>query len=182
MTIDDLLPRQDQALKFANYFLSRKYVLTPKGISEFLEVLKLMTTNKYHIPVVITSYGSTALSASNPVLTVRITNVLGAPLGPFTVTADSAVRLEDKKSLLTKKAFQPVQGDSKLFAINLLESKPSRGSYDISVSAVPTKPDPRLIGNTGVHIKAIVLTQVAVVSAEVTVADRDTGGSGAVTK
>ena len=63
-----------------------------------------------------------------------------------------------------------------------MESKPLRGLYDVSVSAVPSKADPRLIGNTGVQIKAIVLTQVSVVNAEITVADRDTGGSGAVTK
>jgi len=84
--------------------------------------------------------------------------------------------------LFTKKTIQPVQGDSKLFAINFLESKPSRGLYELSISAIPTKADPRLIGNTGVQIKAIVLTQVSVVNTEITVADRDTGGSGAVSK
>ncbi|XP_054153905.1 dolichyl-diphosphooligosaccharide--protein glycosyltransferase subunit 2-like [Oppia nitens] len=172
----------DQALKFANYFLSRKYVLTPKGISELLEVLKLFTNNKYHIPVVITNYGSSALSPTNSVLTVRVTNVLGASLGPLSVTIDKAVRVDDKNVILSKKPFQGVQGDSKLFAINFLESKPMRGQYDVSVSATPTKADPRLIGNTGVQIKVIVLTQVSIASAEITVADRDTGGSGAVTK
>lgn len=102
---------QDQALKFANYFLSRKFVLTPKGISELLEVLKLYTNNKFHIPVIITNYGSSALSPTNSVLTVRITNVLGASLGPLTVTADSATRIDDKKVIWTKKSLQPVQGD-----------------------------------------------------------------------
>ncbi|CAG2122124.1 unnamed protein product, partial [Medioppia subpectinata] len=119
---------------------------------------------------------------SNPVLTVRVTNVLGASLGPLAVTIDSAVKVDDKKTVLTKKTLQSVQGDSKLYAINFLDSKPSRGQYDLLVSAVPSKADPRLIANTGVQLKAIVLTQVSIVSAEITVADRDTGGSGAVTK
>jgi oligosaccharyltransferase complex subunit delta (ribophorin II) len=167
-----------------------------------LEVLKLYTNNKYHIPVVITNYGSSALSPTNSVLTVRITNVLGASLGPLSVTADSATRLDDKKVIWTKKSLQPVQGDrfglysnllsriyfenkffySTLFAINFLESKPPRGFYDIAITATPTKADPRLIGNSGVQLKAIVLTQVSIVNAEVIVADRDSGGSGAVTK
>ena len=76
-----------------------------------MEVLKLYTNNKYHIPVVVTNYGSSALSPTNSVLTVKITNVLGASLGPMTVTADSAVRVEDKKVVFTKKSLQPVQGD-----------------------------------------------------------------------
>jgi len=91
--------------------LSRKFVLTPKGISELLEVLKLYTNNKYHIPVVVTNYGSSALSPTNSVLTVRITNVLGASLGSLSVTADSATRVDDKKVIWTKKSLQPVQGD-----------------------------------------------------------------------
>jgi len=52
----------------------------------------------------------------------------------------------------------------------------------VAITATPTKADPRLIGNTGVRIKAIVLTQVSIVNAEVTVADRDSSGTGAVTK
>ncbi|OTF72793.1 hypothetical protein BLA29_009720, partial [Euroglyphus maynei] len=75
----------EQALKFVNYFLSRKYVLTPKGSAEVIETLALFTDNKYHIPYMVTKYGSSALSATeNPVLTLKVTNVLGESVGPVT--------------------------------------------------------------------------------------------------
>lgn len=66
--------------------------------------------------------------------------------------------------------------------MNFLDSKPPRGFYDVAITAIPTKADPRLIGNTGVQVKAIVLTQVSIVNPELIVADRDSSGTGAVTK
>lgn len=37
---------QEQAIKFANYFLSRKSVQTPKGVWSLLEALQIFSTNK----------------------------------------------------------------------------------------------------------------------------------------
>ncbi|GBL74610.1 hypothetical protein AVEN_245939-1, partial [Araneus ventricosus] len=100
----------DQAIKFANYFLSRKFVQTVKGAAQLLDVLKIFATNKYHIPVAVTLASNSALSDENPNIQVRITNVLGASLGPLTVTADNAKRLDDDAVVMSKKAFQPVKG------------------------------------------------------------------------
>jgi len=36
----------EQASKFANFFVSRKSVQTPKGVYSLLEVLQTLTTNK----------------------------------------------------------------------------------------------------------------------------------------
>lgn len=65
---------------------------------------------QFHIPVAVTLASNSALSDKNPNVQVRITNVLGASLGPLTVTADTAKRMDDESVVLTKKAFQPVKG------------------------------------------------------------------------
>lgn len=75
-----------QVKKLVNYFLSRKHVLSPKGVSDLLITLKLFTNNKYHVPYVFSVYGGKILSKSNTVLTVKVCNVLGESVGPVSVT------------------------------------------------------------------------------------------------
>lgn len=163
----------DQAIKFANYFLSRKFVQTVKGAAQLLDVLKIFATNKYHIPVAVTLASNSALSDENPNIQVRITNVLGASLGPLTVTADSAKRLDDDAVVISKKAFQPVKGSDILYTLNFMDIKPLRGFYTISINAVPSKADPKLIGNTGAQINVKVMTEVTVEGAEIGTAFTD---------
>ena len=98
-------------MKFVNYFLSRKFVLTPKGASEVIDSLSLFTTNKFHIPLIVSKYGSSALSAENPILTVKVTNVLGQSVGPVTVSGVSLSRKGEKSPLLQNIAFKAVTGD-----------------------------------------------------------------------
>ncbi|GFT97926.1 dolichyl-diphosphooligosaccharide--protein glycosyltransferase subunit 2 [Nephila pilipes] len=164
-TAPALIP--DQAIKFANYFLSRKFVQTVKGAAQLLQVLKIFATNKFHIPVAVTLASNSALSDENPNIQVRITNVLGESLGPLTVTADSAKRLEDGAVVLSKKPFQPVKGSNILYTFNFMDIKPLRGFYTVSINAVPSKADPKLIGNTGAHISVKVMTEVVVEGAEI---------------
>ncbi|GFQ75674.1 dolichyl-diphosphooligosaccharide--protein glycosyltransferase subunit 2 [Trichonephila clavata] len=157
----------DQAIKFANYFLSRKFVQSVKGAAQLLQVLKIFATNKFHVPVAVTLASNSALSDENPNIQVRITNVLGESLGPLTVTADSAKRLEDGAVVLSKKSFQPVKGSNILYTFNFMDIKPLRGFYTVSINAVPSKADPKLIGNTGARISVKVMTEVAVENAEI---------------
>lgn len=85
-----------------------------------------------------------------------MTNVLGASLGPLTVTADSCNRIEDGSSLFSKKNLVAVQGDSSLYSLNFLENKPLRGFYKLTVSAAATgKPDPRMVGNSGAVVRIL---------------------------
>ena len=46
--------KSDQAVKFANYFLSRKSVQTAKGGVALLEALGALADNKFHVPVAVT--------------------------------------------------------------------------------------------------------------------------------
>lgn len=157
---------QDHVVKLTNYFLNRKSVQSPKGVTELVSVLNVLAENKYHVPVCVSVFGRTNLNPGMPVVSVRVTNVLGKSLGPVAVTAESS-------AWTGKKTLQNVAGDSTLFALNFLENKPRRGSYDITLTVTPSKADPRLIGTTGAVVKVTVLTEVEVSNAEISVVDRD---------
>ena len=67
---------QDQAVKFSNYFLSRKHVHQMRAASHLLAAVKTLTTNPYHLPVSISLASSVALSAKQPKLQVNAINLL----------------------------------------------------------------------------------------------------------
>ncbi|CAG2055222.1 unnamed protein product [Timema podura] len=165
----------DQAVKFANYFLSRRSVQTTKGAYSLLEVLGTLTKNKFHLPVSITLASQAAVSLEQPQVTVKVSDLLGQPLSavPLTVTAESATRVGDDVVVLSKKKFEPVAGDTSLYTVNLMVTKPERGFYKLTVSAAVPKPDPRLVGNIGASLAVKVLSSVAVENVEVGTADAD---------
>lgn len=157
----------EQVIKFTNYFLNRKTVQTVKGAADLLEVLKVLSQNNYHIPVCVSLYGSSSISEENPLVSVHVTNVLGQSLG-------SELSVSSESTLWTgKKAFKAVQGDSTMFAFDLIEIKPKRGPHSLTISVSTSKPDSKLIGNTGAEIKVIILTKVTVENAEIGIVDRD---------
>lgn len=60
-----------------------------------------------------------------------------------------------------------------VFNVNLMDAKPEPGLYKLSVSAMPAKPDPRLVGNVGVVLPLKVMCAVTVESFEIGVGDAD---------
>ena len=59
-----------QAVKFANYFLSRKSVQQAKGGFHLLQSLNTLADNKYHIPVSVTLTSQPTVSDSTPMVSV----------------------------------------------------------------------------------------------------------------
>uniref|UniRef100_A0A1B6L611 Dolichyl-diphosphooligosaccharide--protein glycosyltransferase subunit 2 n=1 Tax=Graphocephala atropunctata TaxID=36148 RepID=A0A1B6L611_9HEMI len=164
----------EQAVKFANYFLSRRSVQTSKGAYFLLDVLKIFTDNKYHIPVVVSLLGPGVVSQERPKVSVMVSNLLGEvlPFGPMSVTVESATRSADDVVVLSKKKFE-VGTDATMFTVNLMEAKPEPGLYKLSVSAQPAKAEPRLVGNMGVILPLRVMCAVTVDNFEVGVGDSD---------
>lgn len=165
----------DQAVKFANYFLSRRSVQTAKGAYNLLEVVNTLTNNKFHLPVAITLASQAAVSSEQPRVSVRVSDLLGQPLSaePLTVTAESATRVGDEVVVLSKKKFEPSANDRTVYSVNLMETKPERGLYKLSVSAALAKPDPRLVGNVGASLTVKVMCAVSVENVEVGTVDAD---------
>ncbi|KAL1416473.1 hypothetical protein MTO96_000751 [Rhipicephalus appendiculatus] len=164
---------KEQVLKFANYLLSRKNVQPVKGAALLYDVLKLLATNSYHVPVATSLSGSGALSKASPTVVVQVTDVLGSPLGPLSVLLNKAVRLLDSQVVMERKPFAPAKEDPSLYVYNFVSNKPRRGFYQLSVNAVPVKADNRLVGNTDAELSVKVLTDVEVVGLELGTADRD---------
>ncbi|XP_076457036.1 dolichyl-diphosphooligosaccharide--protein glycosyltransferase subunit 2-like [Babylonia areolata] len=164
---------EDKVAKLANYFLSRKHVHQLKAASQFVSVIKTLTDNKFHIPIAVSLGSSVAVSQSEPVVKVRVTNLLGGDLGQLTVTADSARHLGDEAIVLSKKQFTPSSADKSQYELNFMEAKPARGFYRLTVSVAPKKADSRLIGITGAEVEVKVTTKVSVENVEIGVADKD---------
>lgn len=157
---------QDQVLKFTNYFLSRKAVPSMKGAAELLEVLKLLADNPYHVPIRIALHGNPVLTKKQPILSVRVTNVLGRSLGTgLTVTIESPS--------LTRKALDPVMGDTTMFATDFLQFKPEVGVHVLTLKVTPPKGTNRMIGPFDPKIEARLASEVSIEKPVLRLSERD---------
>lgn len=163
----------EQTTKFANYFLSRRSVQTAKGIYSLLDVLTILSSNKFLLPVAISLEGTSAVSSSNPKVLLKVSDVLGKPISSSAVAviAESAKGSEDVV-ILSKKKFETTQ-DKTVFALNVFEEKPAPGQYSLTVSATLNQADSRIPSNivTTVTIKA--MCAVTITSFEIGTADAD---------
>jgi hypothetical protein len=66
---------------------------------------------QFHQPVAITLASATAISADSPNVNVRVSDLLGRPLGALTVTIDTATRLGDDVVELANAPLTAVAGD-----------------------------------------------------------------------
>uniref|UniRef100_A0A8D8LI08 Dolichyl-diphosphooligosaccharide--protein glycosyltransferase subunit 2 n=1 Tax=Cacopsylla melanoneura TaxID=428564 RepID=A0A8D8LI08_9HEMI len=163
----------EQAVKFANYFVSRRSVTTPKGAYHLLNVAKIFTSNKFHIPVAISAQ-DTAVSLEQSLVQVSVTDVLGSPLpNTFTVTAESVVKVLDNVVVASKLKFTPVPSKKGFYSVNFVESKPEPGNYRFSVSAVPTPADAKLVGGASASLGVKVMCWLAVSDASVGTVDTE---------
>lgn len=159
-----------QVIKFVNYFLSRLTVQTAKNGAELLQILQLLASNKYHVPVVVSLYGSNVLNENNQNLVVKVTNTLGASLAPreFRVSA----KLNDLSEVYK---FGQVQGDSTLFALDLL-NQPKRlpaGRYTLKVTVEPTKVDRLLVISGDAAFNVLIQSKVGLDSIEIGAGEKD---------
>ncbi|XP_076753479.1 oligosaccharide transferase delta subunit [Xylocopa sonorina] len=154
-----------QVVKVANYFLSRRSVQTPRGITSLLSALTTLANNDFERPICITlANEEISISSRQPLVTVKVCDILGTPLtNTFKVTANSATRVGDDVVIFSKQSLQASPTDKTLFAMNFMEMKPERGFYKISITAGP-------VTNT-VTVK--VLSEVVVDYMEIGTADAD---------
>ncbi|KAK6168009.1 hypothetical protein SNE40_021919 [Patella caerulea] len=163
----------DKVVKFTNYFLSRKHIHQLRAAAYFLSAVKTLTENKFHVPVAVTLASPVAVTQAEPLIQVRVTNLMGGSLGSLTVTADNAKNIGEGSIVLNKKPFVVNSKDKSLFELNLIQAKPAKGFYELTLSVSPAKADKRLIGTTGAVVKVKVTTQVTLDGVEIGVADKD---------
>ncbi|KAK3699752.1 hypothetical protein QZH41_015601, partial [Actinostola sp. cb2023] len=178
---------EEQAIKFANYLLTRKHVQSVKETFFLLRALNILSNNDFHVPVVIQLYGTPLLSSDNKFFKVRVTNVLDKALGKMTVTAVSATDAEGT-TIMSNKEFKAGRDDEFIilktdlgkayysahsYELDLMASKPSPGVYTITISVKSKKEDKRLIGTDGTQLKVKVVTKVTVGKVDLSVIDKE---------
>lgn len=126
-----------QTVKFGNYLLSRRSVQTTKGVATLLSALTTLVVDSPEKPVCITlADGGIVISNEQPLVTVKVCDILGqALLTVPKVVANSATRVGDDVVILSNENLQPSTTDKTLFMMNLMNVKPDRGFYKISITA-----------------------------------------------
>ncbi|XP_031843739.1 oligosaccharide transferase delta subunit [Nomia melanderi] len=126
-----------QIVKIANYLLSRRSVQTPRGVMNLLSALTTLATSDSEKPICVTlANEGISISAQQPLVTVKVCDILGNPVTEINkVIANSATRIGDDTAVLSKQSLQLSPTDKTLFTMNLMEAKPERGFYKISVTA-----------------------------------------------
>jgi len=162
----------DQAVKFANYLMSRKSVQQPKGAFHLLEAVMTMANNPQHIPLVIALASPVSVSSDNPHVVVSVTDLAGGSPGDFSVVLETATRQEDGAVVAAKQPLTHMVTTTK-HTMDLMASSPPSGFYELVLTASPVKADTRFVGNTGVTITVKVLTTVSVDNAELKIVDAE---------
>jgi oligosaccharyltransferase complex subunit delta (ribophorin II) len=163
---------EDKLIKFANYFLSRKHTQTLKDAASILQVITMLTRNKFHVPIAVTLASPVAVSTKSPSIQVRVSNLLGLSLGKLTVTAETARHLGDDAVVLSKKPFVVSLADPSLFELDLMKVNPERGFYRVVIS-ITSQSESKLIGTTGAEVEVKVIGQVAIENVEVSIIDKE---------
>jgi len=183
------LIKEEQVLKFAAYFLSRKYVYTLKDIHHLLLALAALANNKHQVPVVVSVFNSNLITRENPLLKVRVTNVLDQSISEATVTAKSFTTADDSVSLFENKVFKTsdakddyiiIEGEvargyiaaHSLF-IDVMSADPARGMFKCNVAVQLKKESQRFVlgGDFVVNVK--VLARIMVEDVEIAVGDKE---------
>lgn len=165
----------DQAVKFANYFVSRRSVTTAKGAYHLLNVAKIFSSNKYHIPVVISVASSdVSVSLEQPLVKASVTDLLGNPLpNTLSVTAESVTKVLDGVVVASKVKFNPVPNQKGVYSLNLMERKPEPGSYRVVASVSASPADSKLVGGASASLGVKVMCWLTVHEASIGTGDNE---------
>ncbi|XP_020817228.1 dolichyl-diphosphooligosaccharide--protein glycosyltransferase subunit 2 [Drosophila serrata] len=154
----------EQAVKFANYFLSRRSVQTAKGAHVLIEALKTISGAEKIAPVCIQLIGNGQLESQSPTLNVAVVDLLGKPLSPAPKSITAKVIRKDKSVLAEKVTVASKSSDKTTYVADLASLKPARGTYQAELSA------------DGVYTQTLqfkVLGRVKVQSLELGIAESD---------
>lgn len=155
----------EQAVKFANYLLSRRSVQTAKGAHVLIEALKTISGAGKIAPICIQIIGNGQLEAQSPTVNVAIVDLLGKPLSPAVQSVSAKILLKKDNSVLAEKIpLISKSSDKTTFVADLSSLKPARGIYlaEISADTVYTQ-----------KLQFKVLGRVTLKSLELGIADSD---------
>ena len=86
--------------------------------------------------------------------------------------SDSAMRQSDGTVIASKQKIKASSSPTS-YEVNLMASKPAKGFYELTVTAIPNKANNKLIGNEGAKLVVKVLGSASIENVEIGVADSD---------
>ena len=182
------LMKDDQVIKFAKYFVNRKYVHSLKDIHYLLTALGALSTNKQSVPVVVSTFRSSLITSEQPALKVRVTNLIDQAIPDAKITAKSFETADDKATaVFENKALAKSEDaddfivlDSEVakgfvaanaFKLDVMEAAPTRGMYNCKFGV---ELDNKLFVLGGDFVaKVKVLAKIVVEDVEIGIGDRD---------
>uniref|UniRef100_UPI00358F6FD9 dolichyl-diphosphooligosaccharide--protein glycosyltransferase subunit 2 isoform X3 n=1 Tax=Myxine glutinosa TaxID=7769 RepID=UPI00358F6FD9 len=167
--------KQDQLLQFANAILVRKSHSSLSEASAVARAAGVLSNNRFHVPVVVRSDGSAAMSRARPSLRLRVTDVLSRPLPKAELILERAREAVSRKTVLSQVAFS-ISGDVHEF--DFLQANPQRGYFDLSLVV---EGEASFIGKE-VEMRVKFATDVEVSNMEVSTLDKDQSMSAKITQ
>ncbi|XP_030376060.1 dolichyl-diphosphooligosaccharide--protein glycosyltransferase subunit 2 [Scaptodrosophila lebanonensis] len=159
----------EQAVKFANYFLSRRSVQTAKGAHVLIEALKTISGSGKVTPICVQLIGNAQLEAQSPTLNVAVVDLLGKALSPAVQNIEAKILLKKDNSVLADKVkLTSKSSDRTTFVADLGSYKPVRGIYQAELN---------VDGLYKQQLQFKVLGRVKVQSLEIGVAESDASAS-----
>ncbi|XP_034269800.1 dolichyl-diphosphooligosaccharide--protein glycosyltransferase subunit 2 isoform X1 [Pantherophis guttatus] len=160
--------KEDQLILLMNAVFSKKnFEILSEAFSVACAAASL-SQNRYHLPVIAVTEGPAAVSHHQPILTLKVTNVMSQPLTQATVTLDHVKSVATKATVLQQSTFS-LSGD--VFELNFMSVKPASGYYDFTISI---NGDSRFIANK-VELKVKVSTEVGITNVDLFTMDKDQG-------
>lgn len=184
------LMKDEQVIKFAKYFVNRKYVHSLKDIHYLLVALGALSTNKHSVPVVVSTFRSSLVTAESPALKVRVTNLIDQAIPDAKISAKSFETADEKATaVFENKALAKSEDaddfivlDSEVakgfvaanaFKLDVMGANPTRGMYNCRFE-VELNPANKLFVLGGEFVaKVKVLAKIVVEDVEIGIGDRD---------
>uniref|UniRef100_A0A0N5A988 Dolichyl-diphosphooligosaccharide--protein glycosyltransferase subunit 2 n=1 Tax=Syphacia muris TaxID=451379 RepID=A0A0N5A988_9BILA len=164
--------KSDEAVKLANYLLSRRGVQMDRAAFLLLKTLKKFAKNNFQVPVSFSLASNMAMSDMQKQIRIRVCNVLGETVGALSVNVDAVTHMASKEIVSTRKQLAHVPDDKTNTLYELvLDGAKSRGFYLLSLTA--GSQDKRLVGTNGATILVKLLSKVRVEDVTVAVYDRE---------
>lgn len=158
--------KEDQVIQLVNSIFSKKSWDSLGEAFSVASAAAALSSNRFHVPVVVSAQGPATVSHSQPTLQLLVTDVMSQPLASANVLVESAYAVASKSIILSQAPFTLNDG---VFELNFMSSQPASGYYQFSVAVTG---DSRLVANH-VELKVKVSTEVAVTNMDLSVVDKD---------
>uniref|UniRef100_A0A336MZ42 Dolichyl-diphosphooligosaccharide--protein glycosyltransferase subunit 2 n=1 Tax=Culicoides sonorensis TaxID=179676 RepID=A0A336MZ42_CULSO len=125
----------EQATKFTAYFLSRRSVQTPKGVSSLLEVLDVVSKNPTHAPICMKLLDNGKLKPEQALLRIHIADVFGKALPQAPTVNVKIVSKQSNKEIESKATLSQIKTTPTTFVLDLAKYTLEGGNYLVDLDA-----------------------------------------------